>query len=345
MKVAIITDTHHGCHSNNQLHLDYQIDFLKKLNDYIKDNEIEYLIHLGDVFDKKTILDKKTAVIFTELYNNIRKSLVFSKIIFIAGNHDQYYANDNKFNALRILFPNDIIVDERVNVINNLVFSPWVNKNNLVEITSDINEYNKSGNYLFGHFNKKGAYKTSSYKSEKDTLDNNMYSNYSHIFSGHYHLKQTIDNWSFVGSSYNIDRGDILSKHGFITLDTKTGKQEFVVLSDLLYHTATLKENECESKGNIKNLISDVENKILDIHVDTNDQKIIDKVVDVICELKPYEYNLTTKQEEEVEINTKELSTFSDQKIIHEYLKLQDYQSKSEEKIVKALFNKIYKSV
>ena len=150
MKVIIISDTHHHAHNGNQLHMNYQVDFLIKLNEYIKDNEIDYLLHLGDVFDKKTILDKKTAVIFTELYNNIRKNLVYKRIIFIAGNHDQYYANDNKFNALRILFSNDIIVDERVNVINNLVFSPWINKNNLEEVTSDIEFYNKSGNYLFG---------------------------------------------------------------------------------------------------------------------------------------------------------------------------------------------------
>jgi DNA repair exonuclease SbcCD nuclease subunit len=57
MKIVLITDTHFGARSDNTVILDYFDKFFEDVFfPYIKNNDIDYVCHLGDVFDKRKII-------------------------------------------------------------------------------------------------------------------------------------------------------------------------------------------------------------------------------------------------------------------------------------------------
>lgn len=67
---------------------------LKKIIEYIKENEIEYLFISGDLYEQKYI--KKSTI---EYINNLFKEIPDTKIFISPGNHDPYIQNSyyNKF--------------------------------------------------------------------------------------------------------------------------------------------------------------------------------------------------------------------------------------------------------
>ena len=65
-------------------------------------NEIEDVIHLGDLVDKRknvsfTILNSMRKDFITPLFDNL------ITIHFIVGNHDSYYRNTNSINAIKLI--------------------------------------------------------------------------------------------------------------------------------------------------------------------------------------------------------------------------------------------------
>lgn len=345
MKVLILSDTHHGCHSNDSYHVAKQMEFLDGVSAVVIEKEIDIMVHTGDFNDKKTIIDKKNISQFVNKYNEIHNNLIYRKAFYIVGNHDAYYKQTNEYSALNIFFPNDNIqiVDNEPIEFENLLFVPWVSKYNKDEMQTKIKQMNKKGNYLFGHFEKKGAYMTNSYISEHDSIDPNIYSKYTKVFSGHYHLNQEIDdNWIFVGSPYHINRGDMHSDHGVYVLDTVTHELEFVEISKPLYRVLTITEDECKTKGSIKKALGDIENKIVDIEVESSDEKCINRVIDVVCENNPHKYTLKTETNDDQEINQDNLDGMDNRDIINSYLDIQDYKSDKEKMVVNKMFYNYY---
>ena len=68
---------------------------LKKVIEYIRENNIKYLFISGDLYEQKYI--KKSTI---EYINNLFKEIPETKIFIAPGNHDPYVKNSyyNKFN-------------------------------------------------------------------------------------------------------------------------------------------------------------------------------------------------------------------------------------------------------
>ena len=99
--VAIITDTHFGARKGSQLFHDYFEKFYAEtFFPTLEQRGIRTLIHLGDVFDvRKSIdcwsLDWAKRVFFDPLH---RSGI---ELIVIVGNHDCFYKNTLRLNALQ----------------------------------------------------------------------------------------------------------------------------------------------------------------------------------------------------------------------------------------------------
>lgn len=344
MKVLIISDTHHGCHGNDPFYIDNQKLFLNNLLDIIvtKNKEIDTIVHTGDWGHKKTTIDKKTAHCFKPLYDELINLTTKGVAYFISGNHDNFYKQTNEHNMLGILFPQEEIIDMQCKKVGPLIIVPWINKSNREEIVNFIMENNKEGNYLFGHFNKKGAYMTSSYISEMDSIEESAYCNYNKVFSGHYHLNQEIGDWIFVGSMSELNKGDEASRHGVYILDTKTNEVEFIENKYGIYKNFNLSEESFESKKQFKKLLGDIKNKVVNIYINTKDNKLIEKISDVISSLEPYQFNLTyndlENEDVDIEIKGKNIN-----EIIYEYINNQQYKNNKELKYISKLWNIYYK--
>ena len=58
MKIALITDTHFGARGDSILFYDYMMEFYNNVFfPYLKDNNIENVIHLGDVVDRRKFIN------------------------------------------------------------------------------------------------------------------------------------------------------------------------------------------------------------------------------------------------------------------------------------------------
>lgn len=231
MRVFITSDWHIGVYLNN---LDKWISMMEDYfyNDFIpfiKENyeEGDILIHCGDLYDNRTsipiIASYKAEKILTEL----------SKVIpvhIIVGNHDLWNKGTNDVNSVRLFnHIENIHVYTDTTTINisgkKLVLMPWVEKR--MDQIKEIKE--NPGDYLFCHSDLNGCrmHLNSVAHRNADKIDVEEFSGYSHVFSGHIHIRQSNKNFTFVGSPYQMDRNDMGDQKGITILDLSTGKIDF----------------------------------------------------------------------------------------------------------------------
>ena len=97
---------------------------------YIKENNIDTLIHLGDVVDRRKFINHNTAHNFKKVFFNKLEELNIDTHIII-GNHDTYYKNTNEINAMdNLSLSKDINLYRKPATINfdglDILFIPWI---------------------------------------------------------------------------------------------------------------------------------------------------------------------------------------------------------------------------
>jgi len=232
MKVFITTDWHFGVYLNN---LDKWLDmmedyFYNSFIPYIKENAKpgDILIHCGDLYDNRT------SIPIIASYKAEKILLELSQILplhIIVGNHDLWNKGSNDINSVRLF--NHV---DNVNVYTNtttievdgqkLVLMPWVEKR--LDMIKEIT--NNQGDYLFCHSDLNGCrmHLNSVAHRNADKIDVDEFKKYKHVFSGHIHIRQTSENFSFIGSPYQMDRNDMGDQKGITILDLNSDKIDFV---------------------------------------------------------------------------------------------------------------------
>lgn len=231
MKVFITTDWHFGVYLNN---LDKWLNMMEDYfyNDFIpfiKENaeEGDILIHCGDLYDNRT------SIPIIASYKAEKILLEISKIIplhIIVGNHDLWNKGSNDVNSVRLFnYVNNVHVYTETDTLliggKKLVLMPWVEKR--IEMIKSIKE--NPGDYLFCHSDLNGCrmHLNSVAHRNADKIDVEEFGGYKHVFSGHIHIRQTNNNFTFVGSPYQMDRNDLGDQKGITILDLSTGEMDF----------------------------------------------------------------------------------------------------------------------
>ena len=94
-----------------------------------------------------------------------------------------------------------------------------------------IKEINDNkGDYLFCHSDLNGCrmHLNSVAHRNADKIDVDEFRKYKHVFSGHIHIRQTNENFSFIGSPYQMDRNDMGDQKGITILDLSSDKIDFI---------------------------------------------------------------------------------------------------------------------
>ena len=232
MRVFITTDWHFGVYVNNldkwlNMMEDYFLNFfIPFLKQNVQPGDI--MVHCGDLYDNRTsipiIASYKAERILTEI----------SKILpvhLIVGNHDLWNKGTNDVNSVRLFnFVENIHVYTETSSIdlfgNKLVLMPWVEKR--LDMIKEIK--NNPGDYLFCHSDLNGCrmHLNSVAHRNPDKIDVVEFSGYKHVFSGHIHIRQSNENFTFIGSPYQMDRNDMGDQKGITILDLVSGKIDFV---------------------------------------------------------------------------------------------------------------------
>ena len=103
MKVAILNDTHCGIRNSSEIFMEYQSRFYTDVFfPYLKEHNIKKILHLGDYYENRTSINFKALHHNRRIFlDKLRDNSIHMDII--PGNHDCYFKNTNRLNALKEL--------------------------------------------------------------------------------------------------------------------------------------------------------------------------------------------------------------------------------------------------
>ena len=238
-----------------------QRKIFKKVIEYAKNNNIEYLFISGDLYEHKYI--KKTTI---EYINNLFKEIPNTKIFISPGNHDPYLKNSyyNKFNW-----------NENVKIFTNKIEKIKTEKANIYGFGFDdfyctecgidnleIDEKNKL-NILIIHGTLNGAsLEEKQYNSIKSkTLEEK---GFDYVALGHIHKTDfnSYENQRIVYPGSTASLGfDELGKHGMIVgeLEKEKINLQFIKLDETEFKIKELDITEINSKEELIEKINELE--------------------------------------------------------------------------------------
>lgn len=236
MKIYILSDFHVGKYSsdsdkwlNNMK--SYFYDFLIPILKKYKKSEDKLFI-LGDIFDNRTSINLKAISTVVKLFEDLSKIIECHVLI---GNHDMWAMSDPEFNSVcTIRNISNVFVYESPTAIKidglDILMMPWIHGKNSEKTV--LEQY--SGNdLLFCHSDLNGC-RTQLYPTRpisRSILDIDDFNGYGKVYSGHIHIVQEINNFTFVGSPYHLDRNDVDNRKGIWIYDTKK-KTDFFLEND-----------------------------------------------------------------------------------------------------------------
>ena len=233
MKVYIISDFHFGKYSldsdkwlNNMT--SYFYDFLIPiLKEYKKPGDKLFI--LGDIFDNRTSINLKSIVAVVKLFEDLSKIIECHTLL---GNHDMWAMSDPEINSVCTIrnIPNVFVYDTptpiKLDGLETLMM-PWIHgKDNEKAILEQFSGMD----LLFCHSDLNGC-RTQLYPTRpvsRNILDIKDFVGFGKVYSGHIHIVQEINNFTFVGSPYHLDRNDVDNRKGVWVYDTKKKKDFFI---------------------------------------------------------------------------------------------------------------------
>lgn len=283
MKFVHIADMHFDSPFVNLSNKEYmgelrrleQRKVFKKMIDYIKDNNIEYLFISGDLYEHKYI--KQSTI---EYINKLFQEIPDTKIYIAPGNHDpflknSYYSKFNWSNNVKI-FSNSIekIENENVNIYG-YGFTDFYCENSGIE-NIEIDDKEKL-NILVIH----GALDSSNIEDRQyNPIKKNMLKakGFDYVALGHIHKMDynTEENQKIVYPGSTISLGfDELGKHGMIVGEFKEKELNlnFVPLDEKEYKVIQLDITNMNSKEELIEKIENVdikENEYIEIVLNGN---------------------------------------------------------------------------
>jgi DNA repair exonuclease SbcCD nuclease subunit len=230
VKIALISDTHYGVRNDHPAFLDNTKSFLDNVFfPYIDNNNVECIIHPGDLVDRRKYININTA-------RRLRQDFldpIYHRglpLDIIAGNHDTYYKNTNEVNSLSTLVTNP---HHRVfwNPVEQLydglpiLLLPWICDDNREK--SDNLVRTTDAQYCIAHLELDG------FEMYKGTVniggDNPLaYGRFDSVFTGHYHHRSSRGNINYLGSHGQFTWSDYDDTRGFHVFDTATKELTFI---------------------------------------------------------------------------------------------------------------------
>ena len=355
-KVLVFTDLHIGLKGAQKNRLAICVKVVKKIIDYIVANGIETILFLGDWNHTRVSTENNALNVSYRLMQAMAK---VAKVYAILGNHDIYMKNSLDINSLVIFkdLANVVLVDKVMEASIN------GNKSLLIPWLGDLTPYNKeSQDMLFGHFDISSKFLIKSYVADNATkgisdelgkelsTDKDLSSvgdlvgdfvdiakKTGKIFSGHIHGHKEFlskGRWfSFVGSPYQQNLGEIGCKCGFYIIDEENNAK-FVELDGIPKHIEVRVSQMLKDDFDFSCIKGNIVHKIYDVDIEAaDDAKLSQKINDQ----QPYEelmpdYEVTLKDTSTTEITDESIALIKKSKM--EYVKR--YVGNIDKKILEA---------
>ena len=323
MQVAIINDTHCGVKNGSDVFLKNAEKFYTDVFfPYLKENNIDSIIHLGDYFEHRKFVNFKALNQNKRVFLDILRERGIHMTI-IPGNHDVYYKNTNQLNSLTECLSeyNDCVtiyqepIDLKVgNTTIGMV--PWIcpeNEDKCLEFLE-----NTKSQIIMGHFELGGFRYMANANIKSHGMDKSKLKRFEAVYSGHYHTKSTQDNVTYLGTQLELTWSDAGDPKYFHVFDTNTREMTPVRNPHTLFEKITYdEENPIQLREEM------VVGKYIKIIVTSKkDLFSFDKFLEKVYNFNPHEVKIIETFEEYAgdSVDDEKISTADTQTLLNEYV-------------------------
>ena len=232
-KVACFTDIHFGMRNNSRMHNDDCETFIKWFIGEAQARGCETCIFLGDWHHHRAQINVST--LNYTISNLERLSQAFEQVYMIMGNHDLYYREKREINSLPFgrIWNNIHIVDD-VLKDGDVAIVPWLVENEWKKVVKFKEPY------IFGHF-ELGGFKMNAMVEMPDHggLGMSHFPNQEHVFTGHFHKRQSKVNVHYIGNAFPHNFADVWDDDRGMMILEWGGKPEYINWPDCPRYTTT----------------------------------------------------------------------------------------------------------
>lgn len=232
MRICIISDTHLGAKNNCAVFNEFFLKFYEEIFfPYLEENKISTIIHGGDLGEYRKNVNLS---ILNQWNERVFERLKPYDCYFISGNHDLFYRHDSSISLQTSLLldkkfgfhlisssPETIELDSR-----KIDLIPWITSSNATSIEEFIKQ--SSSPLLISHLEISGALMTPGIYCSESQLSLSLLEKYHKVISGHFHLRSSVGNVTYIGNPYEIIWSDCGYKKGFVILDTEDLSLEYI---------------------------------------------------------------------------------------------------------------------
>ena len=202
-KAAVFTDIHYGLKSNSIAHNTDCNNFVDWFIQKAKDEGCETCLFLGDFHHNRSninILTLNYVMVALEKLGN-----AFETVYFLPGNHDLYYKDRRDIQSAIWAkhIDNVEIIDDWFSQ-GNVTIVPWL-------IGDDYKRVKKiKTRYVFGHFELPHFYMNAMIQmpDHGDINADHFSDKVEHVFSGHFHKRQSNSNITYIGNAFPHNYAD-----------------------------------------------------------------------------------------------------------------------------------------
>ena len=201
-KAALFTDIHFGLKSNSTLHNEDCLNFVKWATAKAKEEGCETALFLGDWHNNRASINILTLGYSLQALEHLNDN--FDRVYFIPGNHDLYYRDKRDVQSVEWAkhLPNVQICNDWFSS-GDVVIAPWL-------VSDDHKRIPKlKGKYMFGHFELPGYLMNAMVAMpEHGEIRREHFSNFEHVYTGHFHKRQTQKNITYIGNCFPHNYAD-----------------------------------------------------------------------------------------------------------------------------------------
>ena len=339
MKIGIYTDSHYGAKKGSKhLHDYFELFYKNVFFPALEEHGVETVIHMGDAFDSRKSID----------YQSLEwaKRVVFDPlkkydVHMIVGNHDCYYKSTNDVNSPTLLlkdYPNIKTYSSPTNTKVcgiDMTFIPWICSENYDETLKVIQK--SKAKIAMGHLELKGFRVNKHLVMEEHGLEANLFSNFTKVFSGHYHTRSDNGTVFYLGNPYEMYWTDVNDTRGFHIFDTETLEHTPINNPYKLFYNIYYEDTPHQTFD-----ASEYSNKIVKVIVrKKSKQKDFEKFIDKLYKIGIQDLKIVENfeiQENENFVIDEEENTIS---ILNRYI--DESECDFDKNIIKGIFEELYK--
>ena len=337
--IACLTDTHWGAKKGSKhLHDYFELFYKNVFFPALEEHGVETVIHMGDAFDSRKSID----------YQSLEwaKRVVFDPlkkydVHMIVGNHDCYYKNTNNVNSPALLLKDYSNIKTYSSPTNtkvcgiDMTFIPWICSENYDETLKVIQK--SKAKVAMGHLELKGFRVNKHLVMEEHGLEANLFSNFTKVFSGHYHTRSDNGTVFYLGNPYEMYWTDVNDTRGFHIFDTETLEHTPINNPYKLFYNIYYEDTPHQTFD-----ASEYSNKIVKVIVrKKSKQKDFEKFIDKLYKIGIQDLKIVENfeiQENENFVIDEEENTIS---ILNRYIDESEYDF--DKSTIKSIFQDLYK--